>query len=97
LQPKLLLKKSSNDEWSVMAHRSHRSHSSHRSHYSSSSGGSSRSGSSSGSNRGSSGSSSGSSSSGSSGSTVKPSPLLSPIKSGRSNLGISATALKLGA
>jgi len=38
LQPKLILKKSSNDEWSVMAHRSHRSHSSHRSHYSSSSG-----------------------------------------------------------
>lgn len=98
LQPKLLLKKSNNDEWNVMAHRSHRSHSSHRSHYSSSSGGSSRSGSSSGSSRsGSSGSSSGSSNSGTSGTTVKPNSLLSPIKSAEANLGISATSLKLGA
>lgn len=40
LSPKLLLKKTSNDEWAFVSHRSHRSHSSHRSHYSSSSGGS---------------------------------------------------------
>lgn len=39
LSPKLLLKKTSNDEWAFMSHRSHRSHSSHRSHYSSYSGG----------------------------------------------------------
>jgi murein L,D-transpeptidase YcbB/YkuD len=38
LSPKLLLKKTSNDEWAFMSHRSHRSHSSHRSHYSSYSG-----------------------------------------------------------
>lgn len=38
LTPKLLLKKSIDNEWSVMSHRSHRSHSSHRSHYSSYSG-----------------------------------------------------------
>ena len=35
LSPKLLLKKTSNDEWAFMSHRSHRSHQSHRSHYSS--------------------------------------------------------------
>lgn len=39
LSPKLILKRTSNDEWAFMSHRSHRSHSSHRSHYSSSSGG----------------------------------------------------------
>ncbi|MDZ4196103.1 MAG: peptidoglycan-binding protein [Candidatus Izemoplasmatales bacterium] len=41
LIPKLILKQSTNDEWSFMAHRSHRSHQSHqshRSHYSSSQG-----------------------------------------------------------
>lgn len=35
LSPKLLLKKTTNDEWAFVSHRSHRSHSSHRSHYSS--------------------------------------------------------------
>jgi hypothetical protein len=42
LKPKLILKKASDDDWTVFSHRSHRSHSSHRSHYSSYSGGSSR-------------------------------------------------------
>ena len=37
LNPKLILKKNSNNEWNFNAHRSHRSHSSHRSHYSSNS------------------------------------------------------------
>ena len=91
LQPKLLLKQNSNEEWSVLAHRSHRSHSSHRSHYSSSTSGTNRS---SGSGR--SGSSSGAGSSGASGSTVWPAPIVSPAKSSQTNSGISATALKLG-
>ena len=38
LSPKLLLKKTTNNDWALISHRSHRSHSSHRSHYSSYSG-----------------------------------------------------------
>jgi hypothetical protein len=90
LQPKLLLKQNSNEEWSVLAHRSHRSHSSHRSHYSSSTSGTNRS-----SGSGSSGSSSGAGS-GASGGTGWPAPIVSPAKSRQTNSGISATALKLG-
>lgn len=39
LTPKLILKRSINNDFYAVSHRSHRSHSSHRSHYSSSSGG----------------------------------------------------------
>lgn len=39
LTPKLLLKRSNQNEFNFVSHRSHRSHSSHRSHYSSNAGG----------------------------------------------------------
>src|SRR5690606_2832377 len=99
LQPKLLLKKITNEEWSIMAHRSHRSHSSHRSHYSSSAGSSSSNSRSSGSTSSrSTGSSSNNSSTGSSNTTK-----INSFKSNSnvsnnntSNLGISATALTFG-
>ncbi len=81
LRPKLLLKKSSNDEWSFMAHRSHRSHSSHRSHYSHYSSYS--------------GGSPGGSSSGSGGYT-SPNPGLQPNYNSSSTLQFGARTLKLG-
>lgn len=102
LQPKLLLKKITNEEWNVMAHRSHRSHSSHRSHYSSSAGSSSSTSRSSGSST-SSRSTGTSSSSNSNTSTSSTTTNINTFKSGSNvasssttNSGITATALTFG-
>jgi len=82
LSPKLILKKTTNDEWAFVSHRSHRSHSSHRSHYSSYSGG------------GGSNSSNPSNNSGNSG--IRPN-YNSNSNSGERNTGTTSTALQLGA
>jgi hypothetical protein len=82
LSPKLLLKKTTNDEWSFVSHRSHRSHSSHRSHYSSYSGGG--------------GSNNSTPTNNSNNSGISPN-YNSNSNSGTSNTGTTSTALQLGA
>lgn len=84
LVSKLILKKTSNNEWAFLSHRSHRSHSSHRSHYSSYS-------------RGGGGGSNYSTPSNNSGSSDVSPKYNSIINSGTINNGGNSTALHLGA